>query len=413
MVFLAFAGCLALAIKLTLPKQQQYPQNPTAEEEKPTSDSVRMLLKQARRDADFDAFLAAEQAARSLLQENTDDVASASPEAALLLASSLKAQHRFKEALKIAQDTAQQFPQSSHAQAIVGDILVELGDYQDAQRWYAQLLPKGRSAALLTRYARLAEITGSPETAIDLSHQAITLARANQSASHDLAWFEWRLGKLYLTYGKPELARQHFQLALNYHPDDVASLAGLADAYAAIGKNADAVTAYEVSIAQRAEPLVILRLGDLNRKMGNEEQALSLYQQASEMVMEEVDTPAGNAHRREAVMVLLHAKKEISLALRLAKAELAERRDIWSFATLAQAQFVNGDMPAARQNITQALALGVRDPELLWLAGQISYADNDRENARRFIAQALEINPAFSPLEASKAKTLLQELKAN
>jgi hypothetical protein len=58
----------------------------------------------------------------------------------------------------------------------------------------------------------------------------------------------------------------------------------------------------------------------------------------------------------------------------------------------------------------EALRLGTRDARLYYHAGVIAYAQGDRSTASRQLQTALQINPAFSILEAPQARALLAEL---
>ncbi|MBC8078527.1 MAG: hypothetical protein H7Y32_20785, partial [Chloroflexales bacterium] len=58
----------------------------------------------------------------------------------------------------------------------------------------------------------------------------------------------------------------------------------------------------------------------------------------------------------------------------------------------------------------QALRLNTRDANLRFRAGMIAYARNDLVAAKRLLAEALAINPHFSPLHAPVAKGVLAKI---
>jgi Flp pilus assembly protein TadD len=58
----------------------------------------------------------------------------------------------------------------------------------------------------------------------------------------------------------------------------------------------------------------------------------------------------------------------------------------------------------------RALELGSRDPLFLYHAGMSARAAGRPGLARRYLAQALAVNPRFSPLYAPRARRALREL---
>jgi hypothetical protein len=66
----------------------------------------------------------------------------------------------------------------------------------------------------------------------------------------------------------------------------------------------------------------------------------------------------------------------------------------------------------ARVAIDRALAHGTPDPRLLFHAGAIRVAQGDRDAGMILVRRALALNPAFDPVAAAEARTLLGDARA-
>ena len=95
-------------------------------------------------------------------------------------------------------------------------------------------------------------------------------------------------------------------------------------------------------------------------------------------------------------------------ALRVASLEFERRRDVYTLDTYAWALHRNSRNEEARKHIEAALAVGVRDPKLLFHAGAIAAAQGDKESAERRLREALET--ASCSEVSSKARALLETL---
>src|SRR6185295_16577359 len=85
--------------------------------------------------------------------------------AAQVLASSLVAQHKFDEALRIARELRDNNPSSAPLRAALAEIQMELGQYDSARVAFDSLAGERTSLAVVPRLARWAEIEGRPDDA--------------------------------------------------------------------------------------------------------------------------------------------------------------------------------------------------------------------------------------------------------
>ena len=59
--------------------------------------------------------------------------------------------------------------------------------------------------------------------------------------------------------------------------------------------------------------------------------------------------------------------------------------------------------------MARALAFGTRDAKLLYHAGMIALALGDQAKARSLLVEALDLDPSFDPLAASRARAVLAD----
>jgi len=97
-------------------------------------------------------------------------------------------------------------------------------------------------------------------------------------------------------------------------------------------------------------------------------------------------------------------------ALELARAAHEAQPNVRAADALAWALYQSGDPEAAWPFTEDALRLGTRDARIHYHAGMIARALDREEEAREHLAQALELNDRFSPLDAPRAAEALAEL---
>ncbi len=151
-----------------------------------------LLLARARAGGRFEDLVAAEQHAR----ESLDLRRGHNRGAALVLANALMGQHRFREALVVAQGLETEDSTDPTAASLTGEVLLELGRYDEAGRRLSNMNYATNLAAQM-RVARWDEVTGRVEDA----HRLLLDARARSLPNYELsreqrAWFEVRVGRV-------------------------------------------------------------------------------------------------------------------------------------------------------------------------------------------------------------------------
>ena len=327
-------------------------------------------------------------------------------EAFQVLASSLMGQHRFAEARSVAERLVALDSTSRPARAMLGEIQLELGTYDEARRTFGMLLTSRGDLAVAPRYARWEELRGRPAEARRLLREARDEAsRRHGMPAAQIAWFHWRLGDLALRQGRLREAETELEAGLAAAPDDHRLLDALARAAAARGHWSEAIDYGERAIAKTLDPATLGLLYQVYTASGDSAKAEEYYRAMSITVLGQPET----SHRLWGLF-LLDRGREVPTVLARAEREIEVRRDVYGWDLLAWALYRSGRLSEAREKMRHALALGTRDASLFYHAGMIEAALGSRGGARRYLETALAINPHWHPFQPAEAKRVLGRL---
>lgn len=314
--------------------------------------------------------------------------------------------HDFQAALDLAEPLRAD-PRARLALATISDAYIALGDYTQGEAALNELAVAGESAALLSRQALLAELRGNSAGALQLMTRAGELAQQAGEYPESLAWYALQRGEIAFRSGQIAEAERAYTESLALFSPYPPALAGLGKVASATGGLDDAIQYYEQAVAIVPLPEFLAALGDLYTLTGRPEEARRQY-----ATVERIGTLAAlNRQVYNRQLAMFYADRDLKLdeALRLAMAELEQRKDIYGYDAAAWASYKAGRLDQAADLIARALGLGTRDPKLLYHAGMIAAAQGDADEARRLLTEALTINPGFDLLQARVARQTLGE----
>ncbi len=308
--------------------------------------------------------------------------------------------------------TAQAVYDADHAQlqalATIGDDQLELGEYTAAASTYATLAKAQPGAAVTARLAHLASLQGRDADAAALATKAATEARAEGADGSGLAFYDYLAGYIAFQGGKLDVADQAFGRALAAWPGSYLALEGRARVRAAEGRFPEAIALYRKAIAIVPQPEFLSGLGDLYALEG--QQKLADEQYGTVRVIARLQALQAQVFNRQLVLFDVNHGENLPAALDMAQRELAVRKDVYGWDAYAWALVANGRARDADAAMANALALGTHDALLEYHAGVIAHAVGDDARARRDLTAALDLNPAFDPLQAKRARDLLASL---
>jgi len=328
-----------------------------------------------------------------------------------LLAQAEFTAHEFVAARDHAVRLVELEPGKGYPFQILGDALLELGDYEKAEIAYRQLERLGgiqgqTRVAIDQRLSRLAYLRGDQETAERRMLHALKTAQSLPVPPREtVAWCRWQLGEFAFGVGNYSAAEQHYRGALTTVPGYFRALASLGRVRAARGDVADAIAQYEHAVAIIPDPAFVAALGDLYKRAGRDDDAKKQYKLVEAIAKLSVYS------RQHALFYADHDLKPRE-AYSIAVEEYSVRKDIYGADTLAWTALKAGRLNEAQVAIDEALRLGTQDARLFYHAGEIAKAAGDDVSARNYFKRASLLNPEFDPLQALTLKRLSADLTA-
>lgn len=364
------------------------------------------FIRKGRETGDINTFGRAENALREALALNPNyEVALA------YLGSVLLTKHDFEGALEMAKRVYATDPRALQALATIGDAQLELGNYTEAEAAYRQLAEESPSPPVYSRLARLAWLEGHTEEALELMQRATDEATDLGLPEESVAWYHFQLGDFYFDAGHLEKAARQFETALGLFDDYYLALVGLGEIRAAESDYEEAIDLYERAVTITAQPDFLASLGYLYEITGQVDEAQRLYN-AAELTVNQSEVNRV-IYNRQLSLFYADSDWKVDEALNLAEWEIAVRKDIHAYDTLAWALYKNGRYQEAAEAIDQAMKFGTRDASLFYHAGMIDEALGDSRQAQEMLAEALTINPHFDLLQARVARETLERMHAD
>jgi tetratricopeptide (TPR) repeat protein len=350
--------------------------------------------------------------------EKSLDLESTHPEAAPAtkhLATVYYAEHRFGEALALAQKAIDLNPHDITPYALLGDARSEMGEYEKAWGAYrhlqnpeAQSAPSGVQYLEQSRESAQSLLTGDTPAAIDHMRCAIDISIESRMAQETIAWSKFTLGEIYFQSGDLSNAKAEYTEALKAYPDYHRALAGLAKVSSAEGHFGEAIELYKKAIGVVPLPAYAAALGDVYAKAGNTVQAKKQYDLVE--YIGRLNSFNQIVYNRELSMFYADHDIHLEKALALARRELELRHDIYTWDALAWALYKNSQPEQAAAALKEALHLETKDPLLMFHAGMIYERLGDSKRAQDYLQRAIAVNPQFHPFYVDLAKATLQGL---
>lgn len=363
------------------------------------------LIRKARESGDPSYFNRAEAALKKSLKLAPENAG-----ALRHLAYVFYSRHEFAPAVVYARQAVETNPADSDSYGVLGDALLEVGQYAEAQAAYAYMMELDESLYSYSRLAGLKSARGDVAGAIADLERAIAIGKASKQPAESIAWTEWQLGAEYFSQGKLPEAESSYRRSLESYPNYYRALAGMAQVRGAQKNYDEAIALYQKALAVLPLPEYAAALGEVFEKVGKLEQARKQYQLVE--YIGQLNALNQALYNRE--LAYFYADRDIKPqeGLALARRELDYRRDVYAYDVLAWNLFRNGKLDEAREAIDKALRLGTQDAKLFYHAGMIYQRLGESAQAKQFLQRALATNPHFHLLHAASAVSALKEIDA-
>jgi tetratricopeptide (TPR) repeat protein len=377
--------------------QQNIQRQPTAGLERAAL--AQSYVKMARATGDSSWYLLAEQTAQQSIEQLSVD----NHGAIVVLAQVAVAKHDFGQALSLLKQLP---PQVESGTSLLITTKLAVGDIATARSLVDAVVQRTPTLGNLTLKAMVEVAQGEDQAALRDFQAALAAEEPGEAGSS--AWVRTLLGRLYYQRGQLQKAEELYQSALQILPKYPPALLNLAELSVRRWQDdptrrADQQRATELYsqffLTSQKAPMVydhvaLRGLARLQRLQGNSAQALQTWQTAVTRLRSDIE---GFGHRRELAQLLLERGTggDREEALQLMQAEVKNRQDAETWATLASAHLQLGQFPAAEQAMQQALKSGRRDPGLLDRAATIATAQGQVTLAQTYQQQVQSIDPSF------------------
>ncbi len=321
------------------------------------------LMRLARVSSDGGLVGRAEAAIRGALDQHPADY-----QAQQMLAMLYLSEHKFRQAADAAQRIRTTRPLDPINHGILGDALLELGEYDDAFDAFDRMMQLRPNAASYARVAYARELQGNLAGALESMQLALDAVPAGDDES--LAWHHAQLGELQLKLGDTARAAQEFIAASHAFPGHPFAVLGYARTLAAQGDRQQAIVALRSAASSAVNPDVHSLLGELLEADGQRAEAATQYGLAEVGWRSDAPEPRSLAK-------FLAARGRVDEALPIAEAAAAARDDIFTDDALAWVYFKAGRQAAAERAIARALRTGTRDRDILSHAAEIRGASGN------------------------------------
>ncbi len=289
-----------------------------------------------------------------------EDVLKSDPgqyDALRLLGAVRLSRHQFRDALDIGRRARDARPDDAWNYGVIGDALIELGEYDDAFDAFDRMAALRPSADAYARISYARELRGDVGGALTVMQMA-----ANATPAHDVeakAWYVAHLGELYQQLGKPADAQREFRHAAFLFPDYPHAMVGLGKLKVGRGDRAGAREDFLAQFKRTPTLDLAARIGDLYRSQGDAAQTERYYQ-----IAEELAGPAIAQTEPAFAMFLAERDRRLPEALRIAESVSTIRHDIFTDDALGWALYKAGRIPEACAAAKRALRTGTGDPRI-------------------------------------------------
>jgi len=310
------------------------------------------LMRQTRVTGNAGLAIEAEQSVKRAL-----DGDAANYDGSRMLAAIYLSQHRFREAIAVAEKNRAARPYDPVNYGVIGDGHLELGEYDEAFDAFDRMMTLRPSAAAYARVAYARELQGNLAGAVE----AMELA-AGATAADDLealAWHQSQLGDLYLRMGKVREAESAYRAASHAFPGHPFAVVGYSRVLAARGDTSGALTLLQELARTAPTPDLAARIGDLLKRLGRADEAERQFAIAEAGWRSDAPEPKNLAR------FLADHDRGIDEAVAIAERAAAERRDIFTEDALAWSYFKAGRVEDARRAIARAMRTGTTDADIL------------------------------------------------
>jgi tetratricopeptide (TPR) repeat protein len=287
-------------------------------------------------------------------------------EALTFKASVLMSQHRFKEALDVAEGARKINPDNAYIYGVLVDANVELGNYEEAVKMSDIMQQLKPSLESYSRASYLREIYGDYPGSIEAMVLAV---QAGLPGSEPYCWSKKTLGYLYEQTGDMKMAEKQYLSILAERPSYAFALEGLARVEKSRKKYEAALKYLDEAVGIMPEFSFHEEMADIYALQGETEKSTAKYLEVIEMLKE--DAASGHVVYLDLSKIYIKSNQIDSAFVYAMKEYDMRPNNIDVNRNLAEVYLLKKDFTKANQHLQVAMRTGCKNPELLTLADRI------------------------------------------
>jgi Tfp pilus assembly protein PilF len=249
----------------------------------------------------------------------------------------------------------------------------------------------------LERGARLRELFGDLDGARELWQSAVRLAPAGDERD----WILTQMASLDRRTGHMAVAVSLLEEVLRSQPRYQPALAEMARIEMDRRNYSKAAEMLAARYQSTHRPDAQYELARALEMAGRTEEGAAQYREFESAALAASVSPYNYDH--ELVFFYVDHEKNPKEALRIAALDAGKRQDVATLDAYAWALFANGQLPEAGKQMAKALAVGVREPDILYRAGLIAAKLNDSAAASRYLNASLAVSSESAVADAVRA----------
>ena len=310
--------------------------------------------------------------------------------------------HNFPKAAQVAEELTERNPSDTGSWGMLGDSLMEMGQYAAAEKAYRRMLGIGPSLASYNRIAYHHFVTGQSGESLAWMNLAV---QAGSKIPENLAWCLVEFGDMLFKTGHTAEAHTVYDRALE-------TLAGYHRAYAALGRFYAATGEYPRAVENFQKAQAVIPLPDYAAALETLYTRLDKPGEAARQrslldVIDKLGAANGEKGNRMLAVNFADENRNLGRALELARGELQTRQDVYTYDALSWVLFRGGRQKEAEEASAKATATNAPEPMFLYHAGLIAMAGGRTAEGQELLRRALALNPHFAFPQAEDARRRL------
>ncbi|PKA99920.1 tetratricopeptide repeat protein [Flavobacteriaceae bacterium MAR_2009_75] len=302
------------------------------------------------------------------------------------LARNYISQHRFMEALQMADSARATNNGVEQSRNLLFDVHMELGNYETAQK-YLDSTKNMSEFGYLIRLAKWNDYKGDLNTTIRFMEKAMKKAEDSKNTSLKL-WSYTNLADYYGHAGKIKDSYEYYLKALAIDPNNAYAKKGIAwIVFSYEKKPLEAMRILDSVTQNYKAPDYYLLKAEIAEHMGDDLKSLSNLDKYFKLVS---NPEYGDMYNAYNVSLYLNETEEYDKALRMSRKEVANRPTPESYSLLAYSYFKKGESEKALEIVEQHIIGKTFEPGILLYAAEIYKAAGNKTKVKELKSELTE-----------------------